>query len=280
MLTIDEIRLAQLNQFPPSGPVCPEIPAMEAYFPLDDGAGTVAVDEVAGNNGTLMGGLETGWTTGYLDGGLSFDPDGDPDNQDNMGYIEVPHSSAIDFGTESFSISFLVRQTVSHPNPDPLGFNENRYFSKGSFSGAGDGGVRYELYNKDGVIRFGLDDDVTKTEAVVDPADSIVTGDWVHVVCVRDTVAVELRVYADGVLVGSIADGTGSVSNPHPLWIGTNQVGDKPAALGFLNADMDDFRIFRTALTEQQIADIATIHDGCGDGPGTPNRASSWVTYE
>ena len=241
-----------------------EAPEMEAHWPLDDGAGTTAVDVVGGNDGTLMGGLESGWIgVSMLGGALGFDPDNDDQTFDNQGYIEVPHSADIDFGDEDFSISLLIRQAVSQPNPDPMGFNENRYFSKGSFSGAlgGGGGVRYEMFNRDGVIRFTVDDNITKTEAMVDPDTSIVTGDWVHVVCVRDAVEDELRVYADGELVGSTFDGTGSVSNPHPLWIGTNRSDDRPAGVGFYNGDLDDLRLFRKALTVAEIEAIGDLYE-------------------
>jgi hypothetical protein len=72
-----------------------------------------------------------------------------------------------------------------------------------------------------------------------------------------------LRLYADGVLQESIdsdhprsngIDITGSISNPQRLTIGDAFVLDAP-----FEGDLDDIRIFRIALTQQQIAAIGSL---------------------
>ena len=74
---------------PPSG--------MISFWKLDDGTGTTAADSVGSNPGTVINAPAPGWTTGVVDGALSFDGVND--------YVEVPHSSGLDI-TDNLSVEF------------------------------------------------------------------------------------------------------------------------------------------------------------------------------
>ena len=61
-------------------------------------------------------------------------------------------------------------------------------------------------------MTWAIDDNVTKTDVNVTGATAKFFNDeWVHLVCVRNVDAKELRMYANGSLVASGADKTGNI---------------------------------------------------------------------
>jgi len=212
----------------------PQIGVPAVYWPFDETGGTV-VHDVSGSpalSGTLLGTPLPSWVSGKYGNSVFF--------SDLTQSIYVPHSAAIDFTTESFSVSVWARQPVSYTGQYEL-------FLKGTTgSGAWPGsGKRYELYRKDTTFRFCVDDDVVKTEIQV-PVTDICTGDWVHIVAVRDTAADQLKLYVNGSPVSSIADSTGSITQTEPLYIGWAMSGGA----------VDDLRIYRYALSSDEIMEI------------------------
>ena len=214
----------------------PEALPMVAHWPMDEGAGTVVADVVGGNDGTLVGGVS--W---LADGGVSFD------NIDGS-HIEVPNADVLDFADESFTISMLVRYDV-HPG------DTDRWIIKGTHGGDGSGS-RYEIFQTDGdEIRFAIDNGPDNIKSSLRPSGTnaaIITGDWVHVVAVRDAENDLMSLYADGVLLGTLADTSGDISSGEDMWIGESTDEENTATAG----DIADVRIFNSALTEDQIGAI------------------------
>lgn len=143
-----------------------------AHWPMDDGADTVVSDLIAGNNGAITGlNIATAWLDG---GGVGFD------NIDGH-HIEVTHQDAFDFGDESFTVSMLVR----YQNP-PM--DTDRWIIKGTHGSPGSGS-RYEIFHPIGnTVRFSIDNGAADMKSKLEvPNAAFVTGDWVHVVAVRDT---------------------------------------------------------------------------------------------
>ena len=211
-----------------------------AYWMLNETSGTIA-HNVTGDTvlaGDLEGTTLPTWTTGYFGNCLTFAANGQR--------VYVPSSSAIDFGDEDLSVSLWAIQPVSFSG-------QYEVFIKGTIgSGAFPGsGKRYELYRKDSNFRFAIDDTVTKSEISV-ATTSFCTGNWVHIVAVRDTMANQIRLYADGVLKGTATDSTGSISQTEPLYLADGV---------FTNGAIDDVRIYRYALTPEQITEI---YNGAG----------------
>ncbi len=212
------------------------LPEMVAHWPMDEGAGTVAADVVGGNDGTLVGGVS--W---LAEGGVSFD------NIDGS-HIEVPHADVLDFGDVDFSISMLIRYPT-----ELVGIGAaDRWIIKGTHGDPGTGN-RYEVFHTSGsTVRFTIDNDtVGKTKLEVDDT-AIVTGEWVHVVAVRDAANDLISLYADGVLLGSTEDVSGDISSGEDMWIGESTDETDTAMSG----DMADIRIYGAALTEDEIASI------------------------
>jgi hypothetical protein len=214
----------------------PPPPPMVAHWPMDEGAGTVVADVVGGNDGTMVG-LDpaAAW---LADGGVRFD------NIDGH-HIEVPHSDALDFGDVDFSISMMVR----YPTPPA---DTGRWIIKGTHGAPGTGN-RYEVFHTSGTtVRFSIDNDAIGKSKLEVPDAAYVTGDWVHVVAVRDSVNDLIALYADGVLQGSTADTSGDISSGEDMWIGESTDETDTAMSG----DIDDVIIFDKALTEDEIAAI------------------------
>jgi hypothetical protein len=218
-------------------PVPVQIPPMVAYWPMDEGAGTVAADVVGGNNGILVGlDPNTAW---LAEGGVRFD------NLDGH-HIEVPNSDALDFGDVDFSISMMVRYPVPPIDTD-------RWIIKGTHKAPGTGS-RYELFQTAGPeVRWSIDNGPAniKTDLKVDNA-AFITGEWVHVVVIRDAINDLMAIYANGILLGAITETSGDISNGEPLWIGESTDEQNTA----MSADIDEVRIFDRVLTEDEIAGL------------------------
>lgn len=211
-----------------------------AYWMFDETSGTVAHD-VTGNAtlaGTLQGTTLPVWSTGRFGNCLTFAAGG--------AKVYVPSSSAIDFGDEDLSISLWAKQPVSFSGQYEILIKGT--IGSGAFPGSG---KRYELYRKDANFRFAIDDDVTKSEISV-ASSSFCTGNWVHIVAVRDTAANQIRLYADGVSKGSVTDNTGSISQTEPMYIADGV---------FTGGAIDDVRIYRYALNQQQ---VMALYNGSG----------------
>ena len=220
-------------------PAPPGTPAqMVAHWPMDDGAGTTVTDVVGGNNGTMVG-LDSAaaWIAdGALGGAVSFD------NIDGH-HIEVPHSDALDFGDVNFSISMMVCYQTPPVDTD-------RWIIKGTHDDPGTGS-RYELFHTSGgTVRWTIDNGPANIKSRVEVSNAaFVTGDWVHVVAIRDAVNDQLSIYADGVLQGTGTDSSGDISSGETLWIGESTDETETAMSG----DIDDIRIFDNVLTEDEI---------------------------
>lgn len=234
----------------------PEMPVLNppsAYWMFDETSGTIAYDSVGSNNGTLQGATLPTWSAGKYGSAVTFTASGQS--------VYVPHSPAIDFGNESFSVSMWTKQPVSYSGQYELFIKGT--IGSGSFPGSG---KRYELYRKDATFRFAIDDDVTKTEINVSTS-GICTGDWVHIVAVRDTAADHVRLYINGSPISTIADNTGSISQSEPMYIGYAMY---PGAV-------DDLRIYRYALTQDH---VTAIYKGAGlpDNTAPAPNPMTWAT--
>lgn len=164
-------------------------------------------------------------------------------------YVFYPHNEKLNFDINSFSISMWINQDLTTVNKS----HSHRYIVKGSNISnetTGNKGKRYELYYtpEKNIFRFAVDDNVNKSE-VTASEQLFLTGDWVHVVGVRDTTLKKVRLYADNVMVGEVADITGDISHSEQMYI--SYCVDEP---GFVDGGLDDIRIYGYALTPEEIS--------------------------
>lgn len=163
-------------------------------------------------------------------------------------YAKVPYNNIFDFNTNSFSITFWLRQDASTIN-GPKDFS---YVAKGSHIAnlsLARTGKHYEVYFDGGTsrVRFEIDDNV-KTSYAMSDGLQFLTGRWVHVTAIRDSANKELRLYLNGVLQNATSDITGDISSPEDLFFGTGA--DNPS---FLPGELDDIRMYNYIISEEEI---------------------------
>jgi len=163
-------------------------------------------------------------------------------------YIEVPHNWVFDFEKGPFTISYWMKQMPDEVNST----TEYRYIIKGSHNANTElnrSGKRYEIYYKPekSSFRFAIDDDLVKSEISADPSH-FVTGEWVFVTAIRDTVLHKLKLYANSVLQGEADDLTGDISQEENLYFGyCVDFGS------WFKGKLDDIRLFNYALNLTEI---------------------------
>jgi len=215
-----------------------ELPSGQiAYWKFDETEGTTASDEGGyGLDGELMNMSPSSWTAGILGGGLSFDGVDD--------YVEVPHSGALDFADQSFSISLYVK-VESFPGPMYL-------IHKGSFSGSWFG-----LEIKNNELRFAIDDNIIKSQSKISGISALLANKWNHIAGVRDRAEEKIKLYVNGEMVSSATDGTGSISEEEDMYLGCNTNNTDP-----LSGVLDEVRIFNYALSD---AEVQAIYESLTD---------------
>jgi len=220
-------------------PLATDIPSegLVAYWNFEENSGTTVADSSGlGHSGTFQNMDATAWTTGVAGYGLGFDGTDDQ--------ILIPHQDDLNFADEDFTLSFWIVQ-FNHEN-------SGRYIVKGSWN-APKSGKRYEVFHhSSGEVRFSIDDDSVKSRVQL-PDDEFVTGNWVHVVAVRDTANDELRLYANGELKGSAVDETGDISQDEEMFIG-GTVDEN----SFFDGFMDEVAIYNRVLSEEEILALYT----------------------
>lgn len=203
---------------------------------------TTAYDRSGSNNaGTLTNGPT--WTTGQLNGALSFDG---ADDSVNVG---DPVSGVLDFGTGNFSISLWAKTT------DPTHFK--MLISKHTVPGnPGASGVGYEIAvpnTNPTRLQFWYTDVATTASSAHGPAGSnLGDGNWHHVVVSIDrSIGGIRRIYLDTALGGTPASLPNSISNAASFRIGAGSTSTLHA-----NAMIDDVRIYNRALSASEIAEL------------------------
>lgn len=154
-------------------------------------------------------------------------------------------------GDTSFSVFAWVKVPVSHSSEGVLiqqreagtSGHIGRYVVKVN----ADGRINFSVYGRDANgVNEGTQFDITSSTAIKD-------GLWHHVACVRD--GVTGRVFIDGV---QLASGSGTIRLLDPTL--TVAVGcDARDNITFLDAAVDDVRIYADALGSQQFVRIAAI---------------------
>lgn len=112
----------------------------------------------------------------------------------------IPHQDQIFFNNNSFTVSFWMKApTTMIPSSSTTSLYVlcRGSFTKNTTTGAT--GKRFNVEIKGGQLRYAIDDDVTKKE-ITSPIANYFTGNWVHVVIMRDIAAHKMRIYTNGVL--------------------------------------------------------------------------------
>lgn len=183
-------------------------PKLIGYWPFNETEGTVVYDSSEnGNDGLAYNIDDLVHIEGKYNGGLSTV------NFNTNSYIGIPHSADMAFGEDPFSISLWMRA-------DTMGSQNIYLFSKGSHSddGGENDGHWIGLESNSGTFRFTIDDNDEKTECS-STTSLFSTGNWTHIVIVRNTYEGKIRMFKDGVLITSETDVTSDVTSTLPLML-------------------------------------------------------------
>ena len=244
------------------------------WWKFDECQGTTANDASGnGNNGTITIGAsgtqdavgtcasgDTGdsWnngTTGKFNSSLNFDG---TDDYVNMG---DPSSGILDFGSNSFSISFWINAASGQPTNTII-------LGKGN-EGAVTAGYRF-IINSGGTdstsIAFVASDGTTTKSA--GKISVGLDGSWHLITGVVNRTDSLIQYYVDGIRKVSISfTPTGSVNTSSVLAIGRNS----SSSGGYFSGQIDDVRVFNYALTATQ---VKTLYNGgavrFGPSTGSP----------
>ena len=235
-----------------------------AYWKLDDGSGTTAVDSSGnGHDGTVTG--NPAWqSSAKIAGGLDFE------TTDGVDRIDV---GTFDLSGSGVSIAAWIRWEN--------GFSDSRIVIKSNSNNGAD-----QLWGmtvtSNGRVDFRIR--VGGTFVQLDSADGATTsGQWHHVAGTYD--GTTMRLYIDGTEVASTAHKVGGAVDQDAS--APVALGDSPQGSRTFDGVMDDVRIYDRALSEK---DIATLHawspktyyvrtdgDNSNTGTGT-SAAEAWAT--
>lgn len=194
------------------------LPELLGYWPFDEADGNMVYDSTEnGNDGTLQNIGNLLRIDGVFGGAIDFS------NSNTTGHIEIPHQPELSFDYDPFSISLWMRLASIT--------DESTYiFHKGAnnaVEGTERNGKWFGLEMRSGIFRFAVDDNNKKTE-LASSTSSFVTGDWVHVVIIRDAYKKKLWLYKNGMLNTQVNDNTTGVACDLPLVIGNSDFMNTP----------------------------------------------------
>ncbi len=224
-------------------PMAPDQDKLVAYWGFN-ATGGVAVEDLSvyDNHGEIAEGANTTWVAGHRSNALDFSGAG------TATHVLVPHAEQLNFDVNAFSISLWLKWEEET--------NQAYLLHKGSFvenTGAGTSGKWYGLELKDGIIRFAVDDNQSKSEVSTSSSDFI-TGEWVHLVAIRDRENDVLSLYRNGVLVAEAKDNTnGGLRQSEPLYLGNSSDLNAP-----FTGQLDEVKIYNYGLSESEVAGIYT----------------------
>lgn len=222
---------------------------LELYWPFDDGSGGVARDVSGfGRNAVVydvpaFAGKTIQWTEGRFGGGIHFDA---------AYFLAVPDYFGIS-GAEPRTISMWFKSDWRVPSGATalLGWGRNSAQQRWHFKleSSINGALRTE---NQGGNNFG--------------SIPVNDGQWHHVVCVfpeGGQIVGDVDHYIDGVLDPEKDGGTGNPvdTNIDPAVAAPVTVGGAPLGVGgelrYVNAVLDDVRLYRRALSSEEIAALA-----------------------
>jgi hypothetical protein len=196
---------------------------------FDETSGNSAADATGnGHTGTLVGGAS--FVAGRVGGAVSLDG--------VTGHVSLPDQLVEDLS--DFTLSVWLKWNVATRNARVFDF------------GAGTGRYMTLRASAGATARLSTTVSGSHNERSIDTA-VLPTGVWTHIVVTLSGTTQTL--YVDGVAVGSIADmpfAPFRLGDTGRNWLGRSQSGTDP----YLDGLIDDFRLYRNAMTADQVAGL------------------------
>ena len=216
-------------------------PNLVSHWKFDEGSGTIAYDSAGSNDGTIYGAQ---WTTGKIDGALSFDG--------NEDYVEVPSSVSFDSTTATWSL--WVKPTGdpggSGSSPRGAGCIMIRGDSWGTWNGVHISLMPHATYGTITIQAKANANPSVLVEDTVFSSPDITYNDWSHIAFVFDS-GNYAELYVNGALTVNYTLGN-FVFNNQVLRIATST---DPYLYDF-NGEVDEVRIYNRALSAEEIRQV------------------------
>lgn len=216
-----------------------------SHWKFDEGEGDIAHDSAGDNDGTIYGAT---WTSGQIDGALSFDGNGDyVDFGDNSDFDSPSHSNAL-------TISAWVYPTVVSGN-------------QGVVSKWLEDERAYLLQLNDDEVEFTLGyNNGNSFKQLITTSANLQTEQWCHLAGVYN--GSNMAIYVDGTFVDEAAWSTAPSSTSANVHIGDLQF---TTARRYFNGSIDDVRIYDKALSAEEIEEL--YQEGATPKASNPNPA-------
>ncbi|WP_082373344.1 beta-L-arabinofuranosidase domain-containing protein [Nocardia sp. NRRL S-836] len=213
----------------------PAPPPFIAHFRLGEGHGSTAADATgSGRRATLAGGAR--WTTGRAGAAVSLDGAG--------GHVVLPAGLLAGAAEFSVAVWLRLRSAATEARVFDFGSGVNSYLCLTPLSAGG--GLRYAITTGG-----------TGAERHLD-AEPVPVGEWTHVAV---THAGELGVlYVNGAEVArhaGLAVSPAALGSTTQNWLGRSQHAGDP----YLDAVVEDLRVYGRALTPAEVADLRAAAD-------------------
>jgi uncharacterized protein (TIGR03790 family) len=226
------------------------------HWTFDESAGTVAVDSVNNNHGTLFNGPLP--VTGKIGKALSFDGGND--------YAQVNHSPVLELGKNGADFSVAYWMNLKQ------GFTGSwrSILHKGATSMTERTPAMW-MYPTDNRILLCASTTVNTNTCAVS-SQEIPLNNWVHVAYIKTRAG--LALYINGNFQGGVRLGGSSVSNTAPIYIGKD-----PWHHG-VNAILDDLQLYNRALSQVEVRTLAAVMPYITGHPiSLPVRVGQQITF-
>lgn len=172
--------------------------------------------------------------------------------------VNIPNQDQLYLNKSSFTISFWMKAAS---NLLPIDATSSYLLCKGSFTKnatTGATGKRFNVEFKSSELRFAIDDDVTKKELKTS-GTPFFTGNWEHVVVMRDVSAHRLRLYLNGNFVIDFDEtGVTGIAEVSDLILGN--IGELELLAGTgpapYKGQLDELKIFNYPLNATEVSDL------------------------
>ncbi|GAB61939.1 conserved hypothetical protein [Candidatus Jettenia caeni] len=215
---------------------------MQMHYTLDEGTGTIAHDASGNDNhGEIQGAV---WTAGKSGNGLSFDGVNDSVSAPRMNHDEISLSAWFRKNANDTSRADAIFSALRWSSDPQLREGFDVRFSPGSPDT-----LRYALVTMDG---SGNKTTKTVKENLVNSVNT-----WYHVVCTYNMATGKQHLYVNGQLVDTDTHPAGNTIVPLTYYDDI-RVGYSRYKTGYFNGLIDEVRLYRRALSDQEVQELYT----------------------
>jgi hypothetical protein len=218
--------------------------ALVGHWAFDESNGSFAMDSSGYNrNGTLYNMDDSDWVTGISGTALDFDGIND--------HVQIAHNAGLNINTNSWSTSFWMKSATASQGTQIVSKRASAA-PYAQYSIGLSAGNSY-TWTPGSRVTF-LFREATGIEKGGYTTSDIDFSEWTHVCVVLNRTAGTVYVYVNGVPMAVTLDHNGTmpaISNSEPLYIG-----GVPGVLNHYQGQIDDVRIYNTALSGPEVSGL------------------------